>query len=80
MTTTVERTQLVRHGNRLAVRADATQTMLCVWLSGIVLVGLVLNAAFGWWWADPLAGFAIVYVAGREGIEHWQAEEIDECC
>lgn len=63
-----------------AVTADATETTLCVWLSAILLVGLGLNALFGWWWADPLAGLAIVYVAGREGVEHWRAEELDDCC
>jgi divalent metal cation (Fe/Co/Zn/Cd) transporter len=63
-----------------AVEADATETTLCVWLSAIVLVGLVFNAAFGWWWADPIAGFGIVYVAGREGIEQWRQEAIDDCC
>ena len=63
-----------------AVTADATETTLCVWLSAILLVGLGLNALFGWWWADPLAGLAIVYVAAREGIEHWGRDELDECC
>lgn len=63
-----------------AVTADATETMLCVWLSAILLVGLGLNAIFGWWWADPLAGLGIVYVAGREGIEHWRTDELDDCC
>ncbi len=63
-----------------AIEADATETILCVWLSAIVLAGLVLNAAFGWWWADPIAGFGIVYVAGREGLEHWKAEQVDDCC
>jgi divalent metal cation (Fe/Co/Zn/Cd) transporter len=63
-----------------AVEADATETTLCVWMSAIVLSGLVLNSLFGWWWADPLAGFGIVYVAGREGIEHWRHEVLDDCC
>lgn len=63
-----------------AVTADATETTLCVYLSAILLVGLVLNATLGWWWADPLAGLGIVVIAGREGIEHWRAEEIDDCC
>ncbi|WP_436794385.1 cation diffusion facilitator family transporter [Actinospongicola halichondriae] len=63
-----------------AVTADATETTLCVYLSAILLVGLVANAAFGWWWADPLAGLGIVYVAGREGLEHWGSDELDECC
>ncbi|CAN5543037.1 cation transporter [soil metagenome] len=68
-----------RMGSR-AVTADATETTLCVWLSAILLVGLGLNALFGWWWADPIAGLAIVYVAGREGIEHWRADELEDCC
>jgi len=72
-----------RVGERLgsrAVTADATETMLCVWLSAILLVGLGANAAFGWWWADPLAALGVVYVAAREGFEHWRAEELDDCC
>ncbi|MGH9269118.1 MAG: cation transporter, partial [Acidimicrobiales bacterium] len=63
-----------------AVTADATETVLCVWLSAILLAGLGLNALFGWWWADPLAGLGIVYVAGREGLGHWRADELDDCC
>jgi divalent metal cation (Fe/Co/Zn/Cd) transporter len=63
-----------------AVTADATETILCVWLSAILLAGLGLNALVGWWWADPLAGLGIVYVAGREGIEHWRTDELDDCC
>ena len=63
-----------------AVTADATETSLCVWLSAILLVGLGLNALFGWWWADPLAALAIVYVAAREGLEHWRRDEVDDCC
>jgi len=42
-----------------ALQADSTQTTLCTYLSGFLLVGLVTNALFGWWWADPLAGLAI---------------------
>lgn len=63
-----------------AVTADAAETSLCVYLSAILLAGLALNAAFGWWWADPLAGLGIVYVAAREGAEQWRADEIDDCC
>jgi divalent metal cation (Fe/Co/Zn/Cd) transporter len=63
-----------------AVQADATETTLCVWLSAIVLVGLLLNALFGWWWADPVAALGIVYVAGREGIKHWRSDAVDDCC
>lgn len=63
-----------------AVTADATETTLCVYLSAILLAGLGLNALFGWWWADPLAGLGIVYIAAREGIEHWRTDELDACC
>jgi divalent metal cation (Fe/Co/Zn/Cd) transporter len=63
-----------------ALTADATETALCVWLSAILLAGLGLNALYGWWWADPVAALGVVYVAGREGIEHWRAETLDGCC
>lgn len=63
-----------------ALTADATETTLCVYLSAILLAGLGLNAVFGWWWADPLAGLGIVFVAGREGVEHWRSDELDDCC
>jgi divalent metal cation (Fe/Co/Zn/Cd) transporter len=63
-----------------AIEADATETMLCVWLSAIVLAGLLLNLLFGWWWADPVAGFGIVYVAAREGLHHWNEPALDDCC
>lgn len=63
-----------------AVQADATETVLCVWLSGILLIGLSLNALFGWWWADPVAALGIVYVAAREGIQHLRTDALDDCC
>ena len=69
-----------RTGNALgsnAVVADSTQTLLCTYLSAVLLVGLVLNATFGWGWADPIAGLIIAAVAVREGIEAWRGEG---CC
>jgi len=51
-----------------ALEADSRQTDLCAYLSAILLAGLVLNAAFGWWWADPVAGIAMVPIIGREGL------------
>ena len=60
-----------------AVVADSTQTLLCTYLSGVLLVGLVLNATLGWSWADPIAGLVIAAVAIREGIEAWRGEG---CC
>ena len=60
-----------------AVVADGTQTLLCTYLSAVLLVGLVLNAWLGWSWADPIAGLVIAAVAAREGIEAWRGEG---CC
>ena len=55
--------------------ADSKETLLCSYLSAVLLVGLVLNATVGWWWADPVAGLGIAYLAVREGLEAWRAEE-----
>ncbi len=60
-----------------AVVADGTQTLLCTYLSAVLLAGLVLNATWGWSWADPLAGLLIAAVAAREGLEAWRGED---CC
>jgi divalent metal cation (Fe/Co/Zn/Cd) transporter len=60
-----------------ALRADAYETITCGWLSLTTLVGLILNAAIGWWWADPLAALAIVPLAVREGLEGWRSEDHD---
>ena len=57
-----------------AVVADSTQTLLCTYLSAVLLVGLVLNATLGWSWADPIAGLVIAAVAVREGLEAWRGE------
>lgn len=57
-----------------AVVADSTQTLLCTYLSAVLLVGLVLNATLGWTWADPIAGLVIAAVAVREGVEAWRGE------
>ena len=59
------------------VVADSTQTMLCTYLSAVLLLGLVLNAALGWHWADPLAGLVIAAVAAKEGRDAWRGEG---CC
>ncbi|SCE70590.1 Cation efflux family protein [Micromonospora purpureochromogenes] len=61
------------------VMADSTQTMLCTYLSAVLLVGLVLNAAWGWSWADPIAALVIAVVAVKEGIEAWRGEHCDDC-
>lgn len=51
------------------MKADARQTDFCVYLSEILLVGLMLNATFGWWWADPVAALVMVPLIVKEGLE-----------
>jgi hypothetical protein len=63
-------------GSRTAV-ADSKQTLLCTYLSAVLLVGLVLNSALGWWWADAGAALVIASIAVREGINAWRG---DVCC
>lgn len=57
-----------------AVVADSTQTLLCTYLSAVLLAGLLLNTTLGWSWADPIAGLVIAAVAVREGVEAWRGE------
>lgn len=57
--------------------ADSKQTLLCTYLSAVVLVGLVANATLGWWWADPIAALVIAAVAVREGRDAWRG---NACC
>lgn len=57
-------------GSATAV-ADSKQTLICAYLSAAVLIGLLLNSLFGWWWADALAGLVIAGFAIREGVEAW---------
>ena len=67
-------------GSRAAV-SEANQTSLCALLSAVLLVGLVANAALGWWWADPAAGLGIAALAAVEGVQTWRAESLaDTCC
>ncbi len=63
-------------GSSTAV-ADSKQTLLCTYLSAVLLVGLLLNSLFGWSWADPIAGLVIAAVALKEGREAWRG---DACC
>jgi divalent metal cation (Fe/Co/Zn/Cd) transporter len=67
-------------GSRAQER-EASQTRLCAILSGVVLGGLVLNAALGWWWADPVAALVVAALATVEGTRSWRAESLaDTCC
>jgi len=69
-----------RNGRRLgstSVVADSSQTLLCTYLSAVLLIGLLLNATVGWWWADPLGALVIAGLALREAREAWHGER---CC
>ncbi|MFG2004070.1 cation transporter [Spirillospora sp. NPDC048911] len=57
--------------------ADSKQTLLCTYLSGVLLIGLAVNSLFGWSWADPIAALVIAAVAVREGRRAWHG---DACC
>lgn len=60
-----------------ALEAEARQTSLCAYLSVIGLVGVALNAAVGWWWADPVAALVMVPIIAKEGVDGIRARE---CC
>ncbi|BDT87276.1 cation transporter [Nocardia cyriacigeorgica] len=57
--------------------ADSKQTLLCTYLSAVLLVGLLLNSLFGWSWADPIAALVIAVIAVKEGVNAWRG---DTCC
>ncbi|WP_418005927.1 cation transporter [Mycobacterium sp. PDNC021] len=61
----------------LTAVADSKQTLLCTYLSAVLLVGLILNGLFGWSWADPVAALVIAGIAVREGVNAWKG---DACC
>jgi divalent metal cation (Fe/Co/Zn/Cd) transporter len=62
-----------------AMNADAKQTDFCVYLSGLLLAGLLLNAALGWWWADPVAALIMVPIIAKEGVEGLKGNVCDDC-
>jgi divalent metal cation (Fe/Co/Zn/Cd) transporter len=62
-----------------AMRADAKQTELCAYLSAILLGGLLLNAVFGLWWADPVAAIIMAPIIAKEGIEWLRGKACDDC-
>jgi divalent metal cation (Fe/Co/Zn/Cd) transporter len=62
-----------------AMHADAKQTEFCMYLSAILLAGLLLNTVFGLWWADPVAALIMVPIIAREGIEGLQGKACHEC-
>jgi divalent metal cation (Fe/Co/Zn/Cd) transporter len=60
-----------------AMHADARQTDFCIYLSVILLLGLLLNAALGWWWADPVSALIMVPLIAKEGVDAMNGET---CC
>jgi divalent metal cation (Fe/Co/Zn/Cd) transporter len=69
-----------RRLNSSATVKDGAQNMLCSYLSVALLVGLLLNALAGWWWADPAAALVIAAVALHEGRESWRGEGCCDTC
>jgi divalent metal cation (Fe/Co/Zn/Cd) transporter len=65
--------------NSRALVADSRQTDLCAYLSSILFVGLILNALFGWWWADSIAAIFMVPIITREGIEALKGDACYAC-
>ena len=61
----------------LSAVADSKQTLLCTYLSAVLLAGLLLNSLWGWSWADPVAALGIAAIAVREGLNAWRG---DPCC
>lgn len=60
-----------------ATKGEGRQNMLCAYLAGALLIGLLGNSLFGAWWLDPLVGLLIAAVAVKEGREAWRGEG---CC
>jgi len=65
--------------NSRALEAESRETVICSYLSATLLLGLGANAAFGWWWADPLAALVMVAVIAREGWEAFTRRELCSC-
>ena len=63
-----------------AMNADAKQTDFCVYLSAILLGGLFLNAALGWWWADPTAALIMVPIIAKEGFDGVKGKACCDSC
>jgi len=71
----------LRNAKRIGSKAlvsEAKETIACAWLSAITLAGLAANATVGWWWADPVAGLAMIPWLAREGVEGLRGET--DCC
>lgn len=72
---TIAKRRVGRELGSATVTADSVQTLLCTYLSAVLLAGLLLDAALGWSWADPLAALVVAGVALNEGREAWRGED-----
>jgi divalent metal cation (Fe/Co/Zn/Cd) transporter len=63
----------------VAMKADSRQADFCTYLSAILLGGLLLNAALGWWWADPVAALVMVPIIAKEGVDSIRGKGCTEC-
>lgn len=72
-----EKRKVAAQLNSRSMKADSRQTDICAYLSAILLGGLVLNALFGFWWADPVAALVMVPIIAKEGLEAFRGET---CC
>jgi divalent metal cation (Fe/Co/Zn/Cd) transporter len=71
--------RLGRQLGSAATAGEGSQNLLCAYMAAGVLAGLVANAAFGWWWLDPVVALSIAALAVHEGIEAWQGEACHDC-
>src|SRR5450759_3895522 len=67
------RLALARHLDSPALRADAACSLVCIYMSAVLLAGLALNSLFGWWWADSLAALAMIWWIRGEAREALEA-------
>lgn len=76
----IAKRQLADRLGSVATRGEGTQNLLCAYLAAAVLVGLLGNALFGFWWLDPVAALVVAGVAVREGTESWRGEGCCSAC
>jgi divalent metal cation (Fe/Co/Zn/Cd) transporter len=72
--------RVARRIGSAALKADAACSVTCAYMALALLLGLLLNRLFGWWWADPLAGLALIYFLVREGREALHEARSGESC
>jgi len=65
--------------NSRALRSDSRQADFCAYLSAILLVGLLLQLVWGWWWADPVAALVMVPIITREGLRGLRGQACEDC-